>query len=398
MTVAERRASALLASLFGLRMLGLFMVLPVFALAAQDLPGGTDPARIGLALGVYGFTQALLQIPLGLASDRFGRRVVVLAGLGLFVVGSLVSAFAQTVDGVIVGRALQGAGAVSAAITAWVADVTRDEVRARAMAMIGASAGLAFALSLWLAPLLVGLAGLRGLFWVMALLGALAMAVAAWVVPQPQTPPEAGLRAGQGPAVWRAMASHPQLLRLNLGIFSVHAAQMTGFVVLPVALAEAFALPASGLWRIYIPVLFGSFLLMLPLLFWAERRRAHHHALRLGALLMSAGCAAMAFALGSGWALALAFFVFFVAFNLLEALLPSAVSRLAPAHLKGAALGVFATTQSLGLFLGAVLGGFLVASAGAATAFWVAAGLLAVWMFTLLGFAPLPQRGGPVPS
>ena len=389
MTPHERRASLGLAALFGLRMLGLFMLLPVFALAAAGMPGGDDPALIGLALGAYGMTQALMQIPFGLASDRIGRRTAVLVGLGLFVLGSVICALAESVDVIVIGRAIQGAGAISAAVTAWLADLTRDEIRARAMALVGASVGLSFALSLVLAPLLVGAAGLAGLFWTMACLGLAAMALAAWHLPAGQRPEP---RSGQLKVDLSQVLADIDLQRLNLSIFSLHAIQMASFVVLPVALARAGGLQVGQLWWVYLPVLLLSFALMLPVLFWAERHGRQVGGLRLGVFMMVLACLALAASLEHWWLLCAAFTLFFAAFNLLEALLPSAVSRRAPPALKGLALGVYNTAQALGLFLGGSLGGWLAARVSPAAALLACAVLAALWLLLVWRLQPLPQR------
>lgn len=290
LTPSERRASVALAGLFAARMLGLFLLLPVFAVAARGLPGGDDPARVGLALGMYGLTQAFMQIPFGLASDRWGRRPVVIAGLLLFVAGSVVCAQASDVFWITIGRAIQGAGAISAAVTAWLADATRDEVRTRAMAMVGGSIGLSFAASLVLSPVLVGWWGLSGLFWTIACLGVVCLAVARWVVP---VVPRTQARAMQA-ARPREVLLHPDLLRLNFGVFVLHLVQVALFVVAPALLAKAGGLDARELWKVYLPVILVSFVLMVPVVFVAEKRRAHRGALRAAVAGTGAGVRAAA--------------------------------------------------------------------------------------------------------
>ncbi len=375
LSASERRASISLAGLFAARMLGLFLLLPVFAVAAQGLKGGLDPARVGLALGIYGLTQALMQIPFGIASDRFGRRPIVLMGLVLFVVGSIICATTDDIFWVTIGRAIQGSGAISAAVTAWLADATRPEVRTRAMAMIGASIGLSFALSLVLAPLMVGWAGLSGLFWLITALGVVAFVVAALVVPAvPRTPKPAI------PAKASVVLGHEGLLRLNFGVFCLHLSQVALFVVMPPLLVELGGLSANELWWVYLPVLFVSFLFMVPVIFLTERKRAHAQALRwavAGLMLVGIGFALSA---GHWWWLLFWLTGFFVAFNILEALQPSLVSRVAPAELKGLALGVYNTTQAMGLFLGGAVGGWLVQAKGDLAVFWVIAALGVLWL------------------
>lgn len=375
LTTAERRASISLAGLFAARMLGLFLLLPVFAVAAQSLDGGMDPAKVGLALGIYGLTQAVMQIPFGMASDRFGRRPIVLIGLVLFVVGSVVCAVSDDIFWVTIGRAIQGSGAISAAVTAWLADATRPEVRTRAMAMIGASIGLSFALSLVIAPLTVGWGGLSGLFWLITALGVVAFVVAAVVVPAvPRTPKP------EQPTAARTVLAHPGLLRLNFGVFCLHLSQVALFVVMPPLLVQLGGIQTDGLWQVYLPVLFISFLFMVPIIIFTEKRRAHPKTLRwavAGLVAVGVGFATT----GTQWIWLLFWLTaFFVAFNVLEALQPSLVSRVAPPALKGLALGVYNTTQATGLFLGGAVGGWLVQSVGNEAVFWVIAGLSTMWL------------------
>ncbi|MCD8494435.1 MAG: MFS transporter [Burkholderiaceae bacterium] len=375
LTGAERRASISLAGLFAARMLGLFLLLPVFAVAAQSLEGGMDPAKVGLALGIYGLTQAVMQIPFGMASDRFGRRPVVLTGLTLFVAGSVICALSDDIFWVTIGRAIQGSGAISAAVTAWLADATRPEVRTRAMAMIGASIGLSFALSLVIAPLTVGWGGLSGLFWLITGLGVVAFVVAAFVVPAVARTPKP-----ENPTKSKVVLKHPGLLRLNFGVFCLHLSQVALFVVMPPLLVKLGGIQTDALWQVYLPVLFISFLFMVPIIIFTEKRRAHPKTLRWAvAGLVAVG---LGFALtGTNWIWLLFWLtVFFIAFNVLEALQPSLVSRVAPPELKGLALGVYNTTQATGLFLGGAVGGWLVQSAGNESVFWVIAALSAIWL------------------
>ena len=389
---AERRASFSLAGLFAARMLGLFLLLPVFAVAAQSLQGGNDPAKVGLALGMYGLTQAFMQIPFGMASDKFGRRPVVLFGLLLFVVGSVMCAFATTIEWVTIGRAIQGAGAISAAVTAWLADATRPEVRTRAMAMVGASIGLSFALSLVMSPLIVGWSGLSGLFWVIAALGVVAIVVAAFVIP---VVPRA--EAGMSSARAIDVIKNGGLFRLNVGVFCLHLTQVALFVVVPPLLLKLGNLSAEGLWKVYLPVIFVSFLLMVPIIFVTEKRRSHTQTLRwavLGLVLVGAGFALTA---QTWWPLLICLTLFFVFFNVLEALQPSLVSRAAPPHLKGLALGLYNTTQAFGLFFGGVLGGWVAQHQGVQTVFWGLTAVSAVWLIATWGLhVNMPERSMPV--
>ena len=380
MTAAERRATQSLAAIFALRMLGLFLVLPVFAIEAARYPGGDDPALVGLAMGLYGLTQALMQVPLGLASDRVGRKRVIVLGLLLFALGSAVAALAGSVQALAVGRALQGAGAVSAAVTALLADLTRDEVRTKGMALVGASIGLVFAVSLVAAPPLVGWLGLPGLFWLTALLALAGIAVVLrWTPAEPAR--HTGEPRGRLAEVWR----HPLLWRLDLGVFVLHTVQMAMWVVVPGLLLQA-GLPRSAHWQVYLPAVLASFALMGGL--FALERRGHLRAVLRGAIALL-GLAQLAL-LGlapqapGAWALGVVLFVFFVAFNVLEASQPSLISRLAPPGARGAALGVCNTLQSLGLFAGGALGGWMLKHGGAPGVFAATTLLVALWL--LLGW------------
>lgn len=387
LTPTERRSSMALASLFAARMLGLFLLLPVFAVAAQGLKGGHDPLWIGLALGMYGLTQAFMQIPFGLASDRWGRRPVVLAGLCLFVVGSVVCALSDDIFWVTIGRAIQGSGAISAAVTAWLADATRPEVRTRAMAMVGGSIGLSFALSLVIAPMIVGSTGLAGLFWTIALLGVVCLAVARFVVPVvPPTPKS--LRAASPMQV----LTHTDLLRLNFGVFCLHLIQIAMFVVIPPLLLKLGNLDAAELWKVYLPVIFGSFVFMVPAIFVAEKRRAHRAMLRMAVAGLVIVCAFLPWASHNFYLLAFGLTGFFVMFNVLEALQPSLVSRVAPSELKGLALGLYNTSQAAGLFLGGMLGGALAVLGGTSSVFWASCGLAALWLVVTWGLKPLGPK------
>ena len=394
MSGQEVRTSASLASIFALRMLGLFLILPVFSVHARTIPGGDSPALVGLALGIYGLTQGVLQIPFGAASDRWGRKPVIVAGLVLFALGSFIAAFADDILWTIVGRAVQGAGAISAAVTAFIADATREEHRTKAMAMVGASIGLTFALSLVGAPPLYAAIGMGGLFALTGALALAAIAVVTWVVPS--APPRI---EHDDPATAASVAFNPQLLRLNFGIFALHTVQMAMFVVVPVLLVERAQLPLPHHWWVYLPVVLVSFGLMMPPIMAAERRS------RMRVLFLSAVGLLLLVQLGlmlhapslmwiAGWLL-----LFFVGFNILEASLPSLVSRVAPSSAKGLALGIYNTTQSVGLFAGGALGGLVAARWGAQGVFACAAVIMGAWWVIALGMREVPKRssGQPVP-
>lgn len=375
LTPQERRTSTMLAWLFATRMLGLFLLTPVFAVAASSLVGGHDAMKVGMALGAYGLTQAIMQIPLGMASDRFGRRPVIVAGMLLFIVGGIVCALSDSVDGIIVGRVLQGLGAVSAAITAWVADATRPEVRTRAMAMVGASIGLSFALSLVLSPVLVGQFGLSGLFWAISILGFICMLLAAFAVPAAEQviPVLQSAKASD-------VLSDRNLLRLNYGVFVLHAILMMMFMVVPGLLEQTGGLQTATLWKVYLPVILVSFLFMVPVVFYTETRKCHQAILMKMVLLLALVLLVMPVVIHNFWGLMALLVLFFVAFNVLEALQPSLVSRQAPAEYKGLALGFYNMSQSLGVFGGGVMGGILAAQQGPQVVLWLGAALAISWL------------------
>lgn len=391
MTPLERRASASLASIFALRMLGLFLVLPVFALEAAKYPGGNDPALVGLAMGIYGLTQGILQIPFGIASDRFGRKKVILLGLLVFAAGSFLAAAADSIGWLVAGRSLQGAGAVSAAVTALLADQTRDEVRTKAMALVGASIALMFALSLVVAPLLVSHIGLAGLFVLTGALALAGMAVIRWWTPEE---PAQHKDAPRGRLA--EVLAHPGLLRLDLGVFIVHAVQLAMWVAIPALLVRA-GLESRHHWWVYLPAVLASFVVMGATLFPLERRgylRAVFLAsigliglVQLG-LLWSAGSNEPSLA-----ALAVLLFLFFCGFNVVEASQPSMASRIAPPHARGAALGVYNTLQSIGFFAGGAVGGWLARDVGLPGLFAACAAMMVLWLVVAWPMkAPRPAR------
>jgi MFS family permease len=392
MTRDEKRAAASLAAIFALRMLGLFLILPVFAIHAQTLPGGDNLTLVGLALGAYGLTQAIFQIPFGMASDAFGRKRVIIIGLLLFAFGSGVAALATDIWWTLIGRILQGAGAISAAVTALAADLTREQHRTKVMAAIGSSIGLVFALSLVGAPVLYEYIGMAGIFWLTAVLAIGAIGLVTHVVPEPPAP-------HPGPKVpFREVLLNPELLRLNFGIFVLHAVQMAMFVVIPGMLITSGSLPLGDHWKVYLPAVLISFVLMVPAIIAAEKYNKIQPVfltaigLLLATLLLLWQEGAH-FGMVAGGLLS-----FFVAFNILEAMLPSMVSRVAPARAKGAALGVYNTTQAFGLFLGGLLGGWLAKNLGSGMVFLAGAGLVVLWLAAAATMAPVPLRRTPVPD
>ena len=383
----EWRACLALSMLYGLRMLGLFLVFPILAAESKKLDGGTDPVWVGIAVGVYGLTQAFLQIPFGIASDRYGRRRVIVWGLAVFALGSFVAALATTIQWLAVGRALQGAGAISAAVTAFLADSTRDEVRTRAMALIGGTIGVSFALSLVMAPVLSMWIGMEGLFWLTGLLVITAM----WPVirmrePAHKKPPDYSFTQAR-----HTVFSNGQLMRLNLGIFMIHMVQTALFVVVPLALID-MGMALATHWKIYLPVVLVSFGAMVIPIFWAERTGRNKPAF-IGAIAVM-GLAILGFAWSPHviWIWGLVLLLFFTSFNVLEAFLPSWVSRVAPLEHRGLALGIYNTTQSLGLFTGGLMGGGMAKAFGPSAVYWACGAAIVIWGIISFGLVECPRK------
>lgn len=389
----ERRAISGLAGLYASRMLGLFMVLPVLALYADTLEGAT-PLLVGLALGVYGLTQAVLQIPFGLLSDRIGRKRVIAMGLLIFAAGSIVAAMADTIGGVIVGRALQGSGAIAAAIMALLADQTREQVRTAAMATIGLSIGVSFAIAMVLGPWLASWGGLSSLFWFTALLTLVGLLVLwRWVPPAPRRlrHRDVGLDRQQ----FKRVITRPDLWRLDVSIFALHLVLMAIFVAVPFRLLNAgVAVEYHGL--AYLAIMGLSFVAMVPLVIVAEKRQRMKLMclLAIGAIVLS--LAALGLPLSQGQGLFVWLLVFFTGFNLLEATLPSMLSKLAPAGAKGTAMGVYSTSQFLGAFLGGTLGGWLAHTWGLDAVFIGCAALALGWWLAMCGMPSPPPLSSEV--
>ena len=382
MTGMEVRASISLASIFALRMLGLFLILPVFAEYAHGLPDGHDAQRVGLAMGIYGLMQAFLHIPLGWLSDRVGRKPVMVAGLLLFVAGGLVAANSDTLSGIIVGRSLQGMGAISAAITACIADLTREQHRTKAMAMVGGSIGLTFALSLVIASPLLHSIGMPGIFTLMSVLGVVAILVTLFLVPTPPPPHPVRLP-------FRSVLLNPDLIRLNVGVLALHASQVAMFMVVPAMLSDA-GMSLDQHWKVYLPVVLVSFVLMLAPMMAAERYGKVRPVL-LGAVGLMTAVQLLFAAVHGLWGIVGVLLLFFVAFNVLEAMQPSLVSRYAAAA-RGAALGVYNTTQAMGLFLGGAVGGWLLKHEGRSAVFIGCAVVLLLWLIIAWNMKSPPAR------
>ena len=355
MTGSERRAALSLAGIFALRMLGLFMIYPVFAPWARHLPDATA-LTIGLALGLYGLTQALLQIPFGFLSDRIGRKRVIAAGLVLFAIGSVVAALSPSIHGIMLGRVLQGAGAVGSTLLALAADLTLAEHRTRAMAVIGMTIGLAFGIAVVLGPVLNGWIGVRGIFWLTAALAGLGIVVLYVLVPRPATR-TVHRDAEPVPALFRRVLANRDLQRLDLSIFCQHAILTASFLTIPFVLKHA-GVALHHQWWVYLPVLVVSIVLLVPLVILAERGRMKP--VFLGSIaLLAAGQLLFPWGQAHLGLMVLGLLAFFTAFNVLESILPSMVSRLAPADAKGTAMGIYSSSQFLGIFVGGALGGLI---------------------------------------
>lgn len=383
MNPSELRSTLALAGIFGLRMLGLFLLLPVFSIHAKDLPGGDQAFLIGLALGIFNIVQACFHIPLGRLSDQIGRKKVVLWGLSLFVAGALICAAKDDLLWIAIGRGVMGAGAISAAVSAWVADLTREQVRSKAMAIVGASISLSFAISLVVASPLYRMMSLSGMFVVLAFLGTLAMLVAYFVLPS--NLPEAKTQRDSLKTVFL----RPELMRLNLGVFVLNATQVAMFLVVPRLLEQA-GFPLSLHWQIYLSVVLLSFVLMVPLLIYGEKRQRIRQILLIAIIFLIIAEAIFTQA-NSVIGTAIALLVYFVGFNLLEALQPSLVTRYAKES-KGTALGIYNTTQSIGLFSGALMGGYLMDSHGNLSVFIAGAAMLIGWLIIAWSMGEMPSK------
>ncbi|TGN38552.1 MFS transporter [Marinobacter confluentis] len=382
MNSLERRSVAALASVYAMRMLGLFMVMPVFVLLGDDLDGAT-PMLIGLAIGIYGLGQALLQIPFGMLSDRFGRKRMIYIGLALFAMGSLLAASADSIYVVIAGRILQGAGAIASVLMALLSDLTREEERTKAMATVGVSIGLSFSLSLVVGPLLGSAFGLAGIFYVTAGLALIAMLIVSRLVPTPHLHTVSADTQPARKMLGRVMAD-PRLLRLDFGIFALHLVLTAIFLVFPTLLQDQFNLPSASHWWFYLTVMVTSFFAMVPFIIIGEKKRKMKPVLCGAIVMLTLSTAAIGYLSSSLMAAWAVLFFFFMAFNLLEASLPSLVSKESPAAAKGTAMGVYSTAQFMGAFLGGSLGGILLEQAGLQGVVWLMVGVLMLWLLVAL--------------
>jgi len=374
----ELRAVGSLAAVFSVRLLGLFMIYPVFAAYAGGLSGAT-PYLIGEALGIYGLTQGLLQIPFGLLSDRLGRKVMIVAGLLLFALGSLIAATSPSIAGVIVGRALQGAGAVGSVILALVADLTSEENRTKAMATVGISIGASFMLALVAGPIIASFVGVAGIFWLMVGLALVGIAITQFVVPNPPR-----LRVHRDaetvPALIGSVLRNAELLRLDFGIFALHAILTAGFLVVPGLLRNTLHVQVHDQWMIWLPVLVVSVAFMVPAIIIAEKHRRMKGVFVIAVALLGISQAMLYFGGANLYVLLAALVVFFSGFNVMEASLPSLITKAAPPDAKGTATGIYSSSQFLGIFIGGAVGGWVHQHGGTDGVFVLTAALALIWL------------------
>ncbi len=382
MTATEKRAASSLAGIYSLRMMGLFMILPVFSLYGESLEGST-PFLIGLAIGVYGLTQALFQIPFGMTSDRIGRKPVIAAGLLIFALGSVVAAMADSMWGVVFGRALQGMGAIAAAIMALTADLTREEHRVKAMAVIGGSIGMSFAVSLVAGPILDSWIGVPGIFWITAVLAFGGIYVLYKIVP---TPVQSTFHRDTTPvpSQFKNVLTNTELLRLDAGIFILHMVLTSSFVALPFALRDFAELPTPHHWYVYLPVLLIALGIMVPFVVVAEKRRRMKQVMTGAVLVLALAEFLLLLNHFSVVSIGLALLLFFIAFNVLEAILPSLIVKTADPHIKGTAMGVYSSSQFLGAFVGGVIGGSLYGHYGIEGVFGFCGMALLFWAYLVI--------------
>ena len=377
----EKKVAFSLASVFGLRMMGLFMIMPVFALYGQHLTG-FSPLWVGIAIGAYGLTQALLQIPMGILSDKFGRKPIILIGLLMFAIGSLIAASADSIYMVVFGRAVQGMGAIAAAVLALASDLTRDEQRTKVMAIIGMCIGFSFALALLVGPIVAEHLGLHGIFLITAAFALLGMVIVQFFVPTPVTHAPKG-DTSAAPAKLKAMLKNPQLIRLDAGIFILHLTLTAVFVALPFVLVQA-GFPKEQHWKLYFPTFIGAFFLMVPLIIIGVKKKNTKATFQVSLLIMLVALSILAIS-GQFWAIAVAILLFFTAFNYLEASLPSLIAKFCPVGDKGSAMGVYSTSQFLGAFCGGMMGGSMYQFVGSTGVFIFALVLVAIWLLLSLG-------------
>ncbi|MGF6903960.1 MFS transporter [Paraburkholderia sp. GAS348] len=384
MSAPEMRATVSLAAIFALRMLGLFMIMPVFSIYAKTIPGGDNVLLVGIALGAYGVTQSMLYIFYGWVSDKVGRKPVIATGLLIFALGSFVAAAAHDMTWIIVGRVIQGMGAVSSAVIAFIADLTAEEHRTKAMAMVGGSIGVSFAVAIVGAPIVFQWVGMSGLFTLVGIFSILAIGLVLWVVPDAPKPVHVR-------APFAEVLHNVELLRLNFGVLVLHATQTALFLVVP-RILEAGGLPVASHWKVYLPVMGLSFVMMVPAIIAAEKRGKMKIVLLSAIGLILIGQLLLGVAPHTILSVAAILFVYFLGFNILEASQPSLVSKLAPGTRKGAAAGVYNTTQSIGLALGGVVGGWLLKVDGQSAVFFTCSGLVFCWLIIAANMKQPPRK------
>lgn len=384
----EKKAAFSLAAVFGLRMLGLFMILPVFAIYGEQLVG-YSPVWIGLAIGAYGLTQALLQIPMGILSDKYGRKPIILIGLLIFLLGSVVAAMSETIYGVVFGRALQGMGAIASAVLALAADLSREEQRPKVMATIGMFIGLSFTAAMVAGPIVAQSFGLSGLFWFTAILTIFAMFMIQFMVPYSVNKAPRGDNVAL-PEQMSKLIRHPQLSRLNWGVFILHMALTACFVTLPKQFVDA-GLALEQHWQLYLPTLLGSFFLMVPFMIIGIKKQKEKQMFSAAVGLLTLALLLLWYLPSGFWSLVLLVMMFFTAFNYLEATMPSILSRIAPAGVKGSVMGVYSSSQFLGAFTGGAVGGVIATQYGEKNIFLAMAIFAALWLLLTLGMQQLKK-------
>jgi len=397
MSPTERRAAFSIAGIFSTRMLGLFMIFPVFALFAESEFTGITGLQIGIAMGIYGLTQAFLQIPYGMLSDKYGRKPLIIAGMFVFMIGSIICAMADSIEMMIIGRAIQGMGAVAAVLMASVADLVTEQFRLRAMSIVGITIGLSFTLSLVAGPLLASWFGVRGIFWIIALLAIIGMLLVKFAMPDIKQQ-SFQREAEADPSQFKEILKHPQLLRLDFGVFVLHAILTAMFVVMPLTLRDSAGLESTEHWFIYLPVMLLSFALMVPFIIQAESK-GKMKSVFVGAIAtLTLMQLSFAFIEPSFWILFFLLLIFFTAFNLLEASLPSLVVKLSPADKKGTASGIYSTSQFLGAAIGGALGGYFYQHYGYNGVFIFTATIGGLWVLAAISMEkPLPLSIASVP-
>lgn len=384
----EKRAAISLAGVFAFRMLGLFMLMPVLAVYGQSLQD-VSPLWIGLAIGAYGLTQAVLQIPMGWLSDKFGRKPIIIGGLLVFALGSVIAALADSIYWVTFGRALQGMGAIASALLALAADLSRDEQRPKVMAVIGMCIGMSFAIAMLLGPMIAASFGIAGIFWLTAVLAIVGIAIITFMVPNAVNKAPKGDTIASFADI-RRLVQNPQLLRLDLGVLLLHLTLTTIFVALPGQLIRD-GLAADRHWQLYIPVFLLAFILMAPMMIVAIRKQKEKQTFLLSIAMLVVSSAILYCFVDSLWVIAGAMLVYFIAFNFLEATMPALVSRIAPANQKGSAMGVFSSGQFLGAFIGGALGGILAQNFAVDTIFAATAIIGVIWFVIAWGMQVPPK-------